>query len=233
MMRKGLARLESKPRRIRDIVSYICDIAKGKDVLNVGASGGVEFYLPDNKEVWLHYRLSTVANEVVGIDIDEDSIRYAKQNGVEILCYNCESMDLGRRFDVIVMSEVIEHLDAPGKAVSTLMNHLERKGKLLITTPNPTSIGILLKTLLKGNPGVYYDHVTCFFPENLQAMCNRFGYKLGQVLFFDHIDRRTRMLQFKSKLFQTFGLFVPKISQSFLGIIEHGNTFPSFAISQN
>lgn len=109
------------------MVSYICDIAKGKDVLNVGASGGVEFYLPDNKKVWLHYRLSTVANEVVGIDIDEDSIRYAKQNGVEILRYNCESMDLGRTFDVIIMSEVIEHLDAPGKTVSTLMSHLERK----------------------------------------------------------------------------------------------------------
>jgi len=159
-----------------------------------------------------------------------NSIRYAEENGVEILYHNCESMDLGRRFDVIVMSEVIEHLDAPGKAVSPLMNHLERKGKLLITTPNPTSIGILLKTLLNGNPCVYYDHVTCFFPENLQAMCNRFGYKLGQVPFFDHIDRRTRMLQFKSKFFQTFGLFVPKISQSFLGIIKHGNTFRSFAI---
>lgn len=114
-MRKGLARLESKPRCIKDIFSYICNIAKGKDVLNVGASGGVEFYLPDNKEVWLHYRLLTVANEVVGIDIDEGSIRYAKQNGVEILCHNCESMNLGRRFDVIVMSEIIENLDAPEK----------------------------------------------------------------------------------------------------------------------
>ena len=50
MMRKGLARLESKPRRTKDIVSYICGIAKDKDVLNMGASGGVEFYLPHNKE---------------------------------------------------------------------------------------------------------------------------------------------------------------------------------------
>lgn len=224
MMRKGVARLERTPRHITDIGAYICKIAKGKNVLNVGASGNVEFYLPNNKELWLHYRLSTVAHEVVGIDIDKDSIRYSQENGIEILYHNCESMKLKRRFDIIVMSEVIEHLNAPGKAVQNLMNHLERNGKFLITTPNPMSMNILLRMLLRGNPGVYYDHVACFFPENLQALCNRFGYQLSQVLFFNPIDRRNKMLQFKSKTFLAFGLLVPKMSQSFLGIIEHRNT---------
>ena len=46
-----------------------------------------------------------VAKELVGIDIDDEGIAHASRHGIEILKANCESMDLGCEFDVIVLSE--------------------------------------------------------------------------------------------------------------------------------
>ncbi|NKD85353.1 hypothetical protein HEQ63_04030 [Haematospirillum jordaniae] len=91
-----LVRLEIKPRRINDLFGYIEGLASDKDVLNVGAAGGIKGYLPDNQSVWLHHRLGAVAASLTGVDIDQEGIDHASQYGVEILNANCEDRALGR-----------------------------------------------------------------------------------------------------------------------------------------
>lgn len=46
------------------------------------------------------------------------------------------SLDLGR-FDVVLMSEVLEHLNHPERAMRNVRRHLKDGGVLLITTPTP------------------------------------------------------------------------------------------------
>ena len=210
-------------RVLPDAISFILEAAAGKSVLNVGAAGGVEGYLPANKDVWLHHRLCKVAKELVGIDIDRKGIGWAAQHGVNILEANCESMNLGRQFDIIVMSDVIEHVNAPGLAVQTLVSHLRPSGRLLITTPNPTHYATIVRAILGNAQNVYYDHVGCFMPEHVQALCNRFGYSLTAVYFFGHIDRRTWGTRFKSYVSLFIGTRMKRLHGWFLAVVEPGN----------
>ena len=207
-------------RVVPDVVSCILGEAAGKTVLNVGAAGGVEGYLPAHRENWLHHRLGKVAKELVGIDIDRNGIGWAVQHGVTIVEANCESMNLGRQFDVIVMSDVIEHVNAPGLALQTLMSHLKPSGRLLITTPNPTHYATIVRAIFGRPQNVYYDHVGCFLPEHIQAMCNRFGYNLAAVYFFGHIDRRTLSMRFKSHVSLLIGRQMKRLNGWFLAIVE-------------
>lgn len=221
MRSNDLTVLDVKPRRHASIFDYLLSQVKGKNILNVGAAGGVHGYLPHNRDIWLHHRLGLVAKELTGVDIDSDGIAHAKNHGVEILNENCESMSLDRRFDVIVLSDVIEHLNAPVIGVSNLMRHLAPGGKLLVTTPNPTALNLLVRTVLYRQLNVYWDHVGCFMPEHIQVICDRYGFKLKEIVFFDHVDRRNVVNKIKSHLAITATKINPRLATSFLAVIEN------------
>jgi len=216
----GAVEIRAKIGVLSDVVPYILEQASAKSVLNVGAAGGAELYLPEHRDEWLHHRLAGVTRELVGIDIDAKNIARAARNGISILEADCQTMKLDRRFDLIVMSDVIEHLDAPGVAVRTLVQHLAPNGRLLITTPNPTHYGTMARAVLGRAPSVYYDHVACFMPEHVQAICNRHGYRLTAVYFFGHIDRRTLAHTIKSRAARAVGRLSSRLYPSFLATVE-------------
>jgi SAM-dependent methyltransferase len=58
--------------------------------------------------------------------------------------------EFGRRFNIVCMSEVIEHLDSPRKALSQARNLLEDGGYLVLTVPNIGFWEGRLKFLWKG-----------------------------------------------------------------------------------
>ncbi len=215
-----LVRLDVKPQKMRDPFKFIAQRAKGRRVLNIGAAGGVHGYLPGNKEIWLHERIRQCADELLGIDIDTDAIAYAAQHGYNMLNENCENMDLGRKFDLIVMSDVIEHVNAPVIAIENLLSHLSEDGLLIITTPNATSGNVCVRSLLHSDVNVLADHVTTFYPEHFQAICDRLGCRLDSVHMFDHIDRRNVMLRLKSTLLQLMTLISPRLASSMLVVIK-------------
>lgn len=216
-----LVRVTCPIARLSDPFAYMAQAAAGRAVLNVGAAGGVAGYLPHNKEIWLHHRLAQAAGQLVGIDIDKPAIDYAGKHGVTILNENCETMSLADRFDLIVLSDVIEHMNAPVDAVVNLMRHLKPQGKLCITTPNPLSLLGLTRLPLGQAPNVYWDHVACYLPEHIQAICDRYGFALKAIYYFDHVDRRTRLLSAKSYLSIAVGKLLPRVSSSFMAVIEH------------
>jgi SAM-dependent methyltransferase len=216
----GSVQIQTKIGVLRDADAYILSQAAKKSVLNVGAAGGVDHYLPAHRDQWLHDRLGGVVDELVGIDIDNVGIARAARNGVEILEADCQTMKLEKRFDLIVMSDVIEHLDAPGIAICNLVQHLLPAGRLLITTPNPTHAGMLMRAILGRSLSVYYDHVACFAPEHLQALCDRHGYHLAAVYFFGPIDRRNLGYSVRSHVARTVGRLSPRLYPSFLAAVE-------------
>jgi SAM-dependent methyltransferase len=220
-----IAHVQPKIERLDDPLAFMAALAKGKSVLNVGASGGVEGYLPDNQDIGLHTRLAAAASRLVGIDIDRDSIDYAARFGVKILEANCETMDLGEKFDLIVLSDVIEHLNAPVNAVSTLAKHLAPGGKMVVTTPNGTASTVVLKGLVRKNPNVYYDHMAVYYPEHFQAIANRLGLKLTRVFFFDHMDRRNASLAWKSRIMKGLTFVLPRLAGSQMCIIENARDY--------
>lgn len=216
MQRNEVVQLSVPPRVLADPFPHILDYARGKRVLNVGASGGVEHYLPMQRESWLHHRLGKVAAELVGIDIDADSVAFAAQHGTNLLIADCETCSFTQTFDLIVMSDVIEHVNSPLRAIDNLAKQLSPDGCLLITTPNPNHYGLVLRAWLGRRTDVYYDHVCEFLPEHFQVISYRLGLKLSDVVFFSHLDTRSFGNRLKSRLARLIGRLVPRCHGSLM-----------------
>lgn len=223
MQRDEVVNLSVAPRVLADPFPFILDCARGKRVLNVGASGGVEHYLPAQREAWLHHRLEKVAAELVGIDIDVDSVAFAARHGAELLVEDCETCSFQQPFDLIVMSDVIEHVNSPVRAIGNLAKQLAPGGRLLITTPNPTHYGLVARAWLGSRTEVYYDHVCAFLPEHFHVMGKRLGLRLSEVVFFSHMDTRNFGNRLKSLLARLLGRLVPRCHGTFLVVLQAGS----------
>lgn len=95
-------------------------IEPGARVLSVGAGGEV------NERLGEHARARGF--EVVEFDIDE-------ARGPDVVGDICTYDFAGDRFDVVVISEVLEHVHSPHLAVENLHRILVPGGRLVLTTP--------------------------------------------------------------------------------------------------
>jgi len=81
------------------------------------------------------------------------------------------------RFDVIMASEVIEHIPKPFEFISLLSTRLNPEGILLLTTPNSsfineqTQISVLLETLYLG------FHYILFSPMSIEYLLRKCGFR--------------------------------------------------------
>lgn len=222
-MRVGdTVQLETSPGRIGDLPAFLLRRLAGQSVLNVGAAGGVTYYLPDRAGLWFHARLAEVAAEAVAADIDADGIAHAARHGHTILHADAEAHDFGRRFDAILMIDVIEHVGSPARAVGNLLAHLVPGGALYISTPNPAYLGDVARTLLWRRPSVYWDHQALMAPEHLQALCDRHGHRLSEVHFFSHVDRRSLRNRLVSGAIAAAGRVNRRLNSSWLGVVQAG-----------
>ena len=104
--------------------------------------------------------------EVLGIDIDSDSIAYARSintfPNARFELVGEDNFGLSEKFDVIICSEVLEHLPEPSKLINLMLYVLKDDGILIITIPNgygPREILGRLEKYLCTNPklGKYVD----------------------------------------------------------------------------
>jgi len=137
---------ELKPNRFSIIVSLI---GSGKKVLDVGCGEG-----------FLSKLLTEMGNEIIGIDISEIAVKLAKEKGIKAFVCDIEneSLPFNDVFDVIVLSEVLEHLVSPKKVIYKLKRHLKNDGVFVLTFPNIAYYKYRLQLLLGRFPKQYlYD----------------------------------------------------------------------------
>lgn len=213
-------RLRAAIQTTRDPFALILERCRDRKVLNVGAGGGIHGYLPGKPESWLHHRLLSVAQSVTGIDVDEDSVRYAQQHGYDLLVADCEDSPFNTMFDVIVISDVIEHLNSPGRALAHLSKFLDRGGSLILTTPNASAANLTYRAAFNKPLHVYWDHVATYLPEHIQVLGGRHGLQLSEVHFFDHFDARTATTRAKSRVFRAITKVAPRFASAFLAVLE-------------
>ncbi len=84
------------------------------------------------------YAMKQAGHDVFGIDISEKAINFAKEffDPKIFQAGKVEDLNTFTKYDLIIATEVIEHLANPNKFVSTLLPLLNKNGKIFITTPN-------------------------------------------------------------------------------------------------
>jgi SAM-dependent methyltransferase len=80
--------------------------------------------------------------EVTGIELSADAAAHAREAfDLDVQRAAIESFDPGeRRFDVVVLADVIEHLDDPVAALDRRVELLAPGGALCVVTPDPSSL---------------------------------------------------------------------------------------------
>lgn len=176
--RKVLRR--SRSETVDDRVSYLCRRARGKLVLDIGI---VEHFADATRsEQWLHGQLQTVAKKCIGVDILEREIAELAKRGFDARLVDLTRESLNEKFDVIIMGELVEHIDAPGALLTNIRSMLESNGVLIVTTPNPWYANVMLKNVF--GETVFTDsadHVAWYDASTLHELANRHGLELAKI----------------------------------------------------
>jgi len=101
-----------------------------KRVLDVGCGTGSMVTVPLARK-YPHIQF-------LGIDMDSESIRFAKSNHTlhNLAFRELSNMDTKEQHDFIIATEVIEHVDDPWEFLQFLGGILTPKGRLIVTLPN-------------------------------------------------------------------------------------------------
>jgi len=116
-------------------------VGAGKKVLEIGCASGR-----------ISKRLTENGCKVVGVEIDANSSIKAKNFCHEVVTCDIESLeDLDYHdnyFDVILFSNVLEHLKSPLNVLKKLKRYLKSDGYIVVAVPNIANIIIRIKLLM-------------------------------------------------------------------------------------
>lgn len=164
--------LKAETRHKQEIVLSYC---KDKSVLDVGCVGQD---LDPASENWLHAKVRKVAKEVVGCDINVEGIRQLEQLGYTI--YTPEQLEQNQqRFDIVLMGDVIEHVNDPGAFLEFYKQFLNPGGKILVCTPNAFGIRYILQVFFYGKPSTNPEHTLFLDPFVMLEMTSRISLKMA------------------------------------------------------
>ena len=166
-------------------VKDICKEIKGKRVLDIGCCAST----PKNL-LKRHNMYKQAAKEIVGIDINKDLLKLAKERGAENLFYLDITDTYGaelfaqqyKPFNTIICTDVIEHISNSGFFLENLKKCMTDDGKIYLTTPNASSVRwmtMLLKNKLKINA----DHVCWYDRFTLGVLMKRHGLKITKTMY--------------------------------------------------
>ncbi len=117
-------------KRLNYLIKYIQNNNKIKNVLEIGCGTGFGLLYPVAKNF---HEIS-----FVGEDIHQQSIDFAnKKNNLSNLIFRISNSEKeNKTYDIIIISEVLEHVDEPQKLLLDIKSKLSKSGILFITLPN-------------------------------------------------------------------------------------------------
>lgn len=122
--------------------------------------------------------------QVHGLEPSREGAEYAKSHAIPVVQAGIETMpaDLGQRFDIVTLLNVLEHLREPARAVTEIRErYLKTNGVLVIDVPNEfndfqTTANEMHKL---GEWWVHAPvHLNYFSPGSLRALLEKCGYRV-------------------------------------------------------
>ncbi|MBN1175965.1 class I SAM-dependent methyltransferase [Candidatus Woesearchaeota archaeon] len=186
-----------KLRVLKHVASNMADV----HFLDVGAQMGAYLF---------HLSKENNFKQLDGIDIEPEFISLGNKylvNGLDNVNLSLTNLfDINnKKYDLIFMSEVIEHVDNPLAFITKIYSLLEAGGHFVITTPSGNSLTNILLNIKhfkdlsyieneKRGFGTETDHYYCWDKLTLFRLCNSVGFK-----YVDHrISNRFRPIKGQS-----------------------------------
>lgn len=185
-------------------------VGQGKQVLDLGCGDGT-----------IASHIQRRGNEVTGLEISDVAIGFAKQKIKDVYKVDLTGNWLestpalrDKKFDIVVASELLEHIFDTDKLLENVKSVLKPSGSLIITTPNVASLGRRILLLLGISPHLettarVYDagHVRYFTFATLKKLLEEHGFKIDSIkstpVNFD--PKGVLMSSFLSEIIPTLG----------------------------
>jgi len=168
---------------------------KNLHVLDLGCGGGLTCE-----------PLARLKANVTGIDFIKQNIEIAKRHAydsnlkINYIHNDLDVITIKKKFDLIIMMEVLEHLDDWKKNISNIKKYLKPKGIIIISTINRTQLSKLLaiylaENILKWVPKNTHDYNKLIKPEELKETLikNNFIIKNIKGMNFNPITKEWKL----------------------------------------
>jgi SAM-dependent methyltransferase len=117
--------------------------------------------------------------ETWGCDSSQTALEYCRGRGIEHLIPYPEIRDIPKRFDIITLLDVLEHVDDDVLLISELKELLSQNGKLIITVP-------AYKCLWSGEDYVS-EHKRRYTRKELSSCITGAGLRIVRMSYFNFI----------------------------------------------
>ena len=179
---------------------YILDQINNRNIrnlkiLDVGCGGGI-----------ICEPLARLGAKVTGIDFAPNNIiaakMHSKKNKLKINYINkdIEKSKLDEKFDIILMFEVLEHLDNWKKTIKNIKKNLNKNGLIIISTINRNLLSKLFainiaENILNWIPKGTHDYNKLIKPEELKRILlkEKFNFNNIKGLVFNPINREWKL----------------------------------------
>jgi 2-polyprenyl-3-methyl-5-hydroxy-6-metoxy-1,4-benzoquinol methylase len=186
-----------------------------KRVLHLGCVGFTDHSIEDKLRLArssLHFQISEVS-DCVGLDNDRESIDQLQAHDIFSNVMYGDAEQLGvlqlEPFDIILASDIIEHLSNPGRMLDGARHLLKSDGRLIVSTPNAFSaLAFLRYGIGKFREGA--QHVLNYNHQTLEQLLNRHGYQVEHIMTcYQRISsqRAGRLTILGEYVFKTFPRF--------------------------
>lgn len=184
-----------KPSKSREkkILELLGTDIEGKKILDIGCADGT-----------FGSKLALRGAIVYGVDVSPTAVSIARKKIKEVYVTDLNSRKLpfnAETFDIVIASEVIEHLFNPENLLTESKKVLKKNGSLIITTPNFLYWGNRIRFLL-GNfkyekSGVFDEsHIHFYTYKSLKVDIDEAGYKIVKE---NHVFAGSDMFDFFKK----------------------------------
>jgi SAM-dependent methyltransferase len=131
------------------------------------------------------FALKNAGFDIVGLDISENAVEKAKEMfGIYYVCAELSKYALQNAglYDIVVLTEVIEHIDMPLEFMSHIKGLLKTDGSIILTTPN--------KSFFPNEVAWYTDyppvHCWWFSEESMRFIASNLKMKVRFTSFKDY-----------------------------------------------
>ena len=181
---------------------HVMRIIKGKSILHIGVGGATydpalrEKFLAADISSWFHSKIATEARHITTLEIDQENIDKYSQHipGVYIKGDITDTDVLkkfrGIKFELIVFTEILEHLNNFHNAFLSIQGLLAPGGKVVITTPNAFSIFLFFK-MLWWNETCHSEHTSYFSYVTIKRLLSLNDFQVESFMYCYDLPKAT------------------------------------------